>query len=123
MSRSTGKRPRRAGERIRQLVAETLERDLSDPRLELVTITDVRTSPDVKTATVFWTVLDRRKVDAVAQALESARGAVQRRVGAGLGTRNTPLLTFTFDELQDRANALTTLIEGLDRPPEGSGGT
>lgn len=119
MTRSQGaKRPRRVNERVRQIVAETIDRELLDPRLELVTVTDVRATPDLRTATIFWTILDRRRQAEAGRALESSRAVLQRRLGQGLGTRNTPQLTFTFDDHQDRARDLTALIETLEVAPE-----
>lgn len=109
-----GSRSRRVNERVRQLVAETLEREVSDPRVSFVTVTDVRATSDLKTATIFVTVLDRKRREDAIAGLNSARGLLQRRIGARLGTRNTPLLEFVFDAHQERAVALTRLIDGLE---------
>jgi ribosome-binding factor A len=118
MSKVGGSGKRRASERVRQLVAEALERHASDPRLTWVTVTEVRATSDLKTATVFFTVLDARKRAGAEAALASARGMIQGRIGARLGTRNTPQLDFVFDDHQARARELTTLIEGLEVHPD-----
>ena len=99
---------------MRQLVAEALERHVTDPRLSWVTVTEVRATSDLKSATVFFTVLDSRKRSDAEAALASARGLLQGKIGARLGTRNTPQLDFVFDDHQARARELTQLIEGLD---------
>lgn len=114
MSKAGGTGKRRASERVRQLVAEALERHVSDPRISWVTVTEVRATSDLKTATVFFTVLDVRKRAEAEAALASARGLLQGKIGARLGTRNTPQLDFVFDDHQARARELTTLIEGLE---------
>lgn len=114
MSKASGTGKRRASERVRQLVAEALERHVTDPRLSWVTVTEVRATSDLKSATVFFTVLDSRKRSDAEAALASARGLLQGKIGARLGTRNTPQLDFVFDDHQARARELTQLIEGLD---------
>lgn len=104
-------RQRKANEAIREVVAGALLTELSDPRLQMVTITSVETTPDLGRAKVYWTVLDPKRADAAAAALESARGVLQGRVGRALGSRQTPHLVFVRDELQDQARRLTALID------------
>ncbi len=111
MTPPSGQRQRRAGEAIREVVGQALLMDLADPRLQMVTVTSVETTPDVGRATVYWTVLDPTRKDAAAAALESARGVLQARVGRVLRSRHTPHLVFTHDELQDHARRLTALID------------
>ena len=114
-------RERRANEAIREAIAGALLTELSDPRLQMVTITSVETSPDLAHARVWWTVLDPARAEGAAAALESARGVLQGRVGRALRSRNTPQLTFERDELQDRARRLTALIDEV-APPADAGG-
>jgi ribosome-binding factor A len=104
-------RQRKANEAIRETVAGALLTELSDPRLQMVTITSVETSPDLGRAKVYWTVLEPKKADAAAAALESARGVLQGRVARALKSRQTPHLVFVHDELQDHARRLTALID------------
>jgi ribosome-binding factor A len=106
-----GGRLRRINEALREVIAESVQRELADPRLSFLTITHVRATQDLKEAKVFWTTLDRTKKDGAAAALESARGVLQGRVGRELRARQTPQLTFVFDEHQDRAAELTRLID------------
>lgn len=114
-------RQRKANEAIRETVAGALLTELSDPRLQMVTITSVETTPDLGRAKVYWTVLDPRKADAAGAALESARGVLQGRVARSLKSRQTPHLVFVHDELQDQARRLTALIDEVapDGPPPG----
>ena len=118
----SGGRLRRVNEALREVIAETVQRQLSDPRLGFVTITQVRATQDLKEAKVFWTALDRKRADAAAVALDAARGVLQGRVARELRTRQTPQLTFVFDDHQDRALALTKLIDEVtsDLPPQES---
>lgn len=106
-----GGRLRRINEALREVIAEALQRDLSDPRLSMVTITHVSATQDLKEAKVYWTVLDPARRDAAGTALESARGVLQGRIGRELRARQTPQLQFVFDAHQERAVDLTRLID------------
>jgi ribosome-binding factor A len=104
-------RQRRANEAIREVVGSALLVDLADPRLQMVTITSVETTPDLGRAKVYWTVLDPKRVGDAAAALESARGVLQGKVARAIKSRQTPHLVFVHDELQDEARRLTALID------------
>ncbi len=104
-------RQRRINEALREVIAETVQRELSDPRLSMVTITGVRASEDMSVATVYWTVYDASRREGAAAALTSAAGVLQGRVGRELRTRNTPHLRFEHDDLQENADRLTRLID------------
>lgn len=106
-----GGRLRRINEALREVIAEALHRDLSDPRLGMVTITHVRATQDLKEAKVYWTALDPARREAAGRALESARGVLQGRIGRELRARQTPQLQFIFDTHQERAVDLTRLID------------
>ncbi len=104
-------RARRMSGRIKQIVATTIEMQVKDPRLGMVTITDVKVTGDLHDATVFYTVLgddDERAASAVA--LESAKGVLRSEVGRQTGVRFTPTLTFTLDALPDNARQLEDLL-------------
>lgn len=99
-------RARKLAGRIRHIVADVLERQVKDPRLasqlRLVTVTAVRMTPDLREATVFYTVLgeqeDRREA---AAALESAKGLIRAAVGRGTGVKFTPVVTFVLDAIPE----------------------
>src|SRR5579875_1769359 len=104
-------RARRLAGRIKQIVATTIEMQIKDPRLGMVTITDVRVTGDLHEATVFYTVLgseDERAASAAA--LESARGVLRSEVGRQTGVRFTPSLTFTLDAVPETARQLEDLL-------------
>lgn len=104
-------RARRLAVRIREIVASTLERQVKDPRLGMVTITDTRVTADLTEATVFYTVYgDDAERQASAMALESAKGLVRSQVGRQTGIKLTPSLTFVHDQLPDNAKHLDALI-------------
>ncbi|MBI5968747.1 MAG: 30S ribosome-binding factor RbfA, partial [Deltaproteobacteria bacterium] len=79
------KRANRVGDLIREVICEMLLRDLNDPRLEAVTITEVAVTSDLKLATVFFSARgDRPKEEASLQGLQSAAGYIRRRLGKEL---------------------------------------
>jgi len=108
-------RARRLAKRIGQIVASTIEHEIKDPRLNYVTITDTRLTGDLRDATVYYTVLGE-SVDAepdmagAAAALESARGLLRSKVGAGTGVRFTPTLTFVPDNVPESARHIDELL-------------
>lgn len=104
-------RARRLAGRIKQIVATVIETQIKDPRLGMVTITDVRVTGDLHDATVFYTVFgDDAERDASAAALESAKGVLRSEVGRQTGVRFTPTLTFTLDALPDNARHIDDLL-------------
>lgn len=104
-------RARRLAVRIREIVADTLERQVKDPRLGMVTITSSRLTSDLRDATVFYTVYgtDEEK-SASAAALESAKGVLRTTVGKRTGVRYTPSLTFVADEIPEHAATINELL-------------
>lgn len=109
-------RRRRGAEVIREILAETIARDLSDPRLGFITLTDVEASPDFAAARVYFTTLTAAQREPSLKALESARGVLQGRVGRELRTRHTPHLEFVYDETQENARRVSRLIDDLVPP-------
>jgi ribosome-binding factor A len=109
-------RARRMSARIKQIVASTIETQIKDPRLGMVTITDVRLTGDLHDATIFYTVLgDSEARQASGQALESAKGVLRSEVGRRTGVRFTPTLAFILDELPESAVQIGDLLERAAR--------
>jgi ribosome-binding factor A len=103
-------RVRKHAERVRELVVEAL-RTIKDPRLGMITITDSRITPDLREATVFYTVLgDVAEQAATAAALDSAKGLLRSIVGKALGLRHSPSLTFEQDVVQDNVRHIDELL-------------
>jgi ribosome-binding factor A len=104
-------RARRLADRIRVIVAETIEWRVKDPRLGFVTVTDARVTGDLREATVFYTVYGDEAARAdTAAALESARGVVRSEVGRQTGVRHTPSLAFVADAVPETARAIDDLL-------------
>lgn len=96
--------------RVMELTAQAV-RKLKDPRVGMVTITDARMTPDLREATVFYTVLgDEEQVKASAAGLDRATGHLRTTVGRALGMRHTPSLQFVADTVPDQANRIEELL-------------
>ena len=108
----SGERMRRVNEAMRQVLGEALAQDLKDPRVGFVTVTDVKTSPDLRHARVYVSVLgDPAAQEATLDGLRSAHGFLQGRVAGELRLKRTPELRFELDETAERAARLETLID------------
>jgi ribosome-binding factor A len=97
--------------RVREIVAGVIERQVKDPRLGMVTVTDARLTPDLREATVFYTVWgdDSARAD-TAVALESAKGVIRSAVGRGTGLKHTPSLAFVLDGIPENAKYIEDLL-------------
>jgi len=116
---STG-RMRRVDEAIRQVIGDAVAGDLKDPRVGFVTVTDVRTSADLRHARVYVSVLgsdggasELEEREASLDGLRSAHGFLQGRLAAELRLKRTPTLEFSYDETTDRALRVDALIEEM----------
>ena len=104
-------RARKLADRIKVIVAETLELKVKDPRLGFITVTDVRVTGDCQQASVFYTVLgdDSQRAE-TAEALESAKGVLRSEVGRLTGVRRTPSLAFFADAVPENAALIEDLL-------------
>jgi ribosome-binding factor A len=116
-------RMRRVDEAIRQVIGDAVAADLKDPRVGFVTVTDVRTSPDLRHARVYVSVLgergrqsgEREREDTLA-GLRSAHGYLQGRLAHELRLKHTPALEFLYDDTTDRAMRVEALIDEIAGP-------
>ncbi len=106
-----GARMRRVDESMREVVAATLA-ELSDPRLGFTTVTGVETSPDLRTAKVYVSVLgDEAERDATLDALRSSHGVIQSRIAAETRMKRTPTLTFIYDDTIEKGVRISHLLD------------
>lgn len=108
----------RVSGRIRTILSELLLREVADPRLHYITITDVELDPELQYARVYVNALgdEDRQAD-VMQGLERARGFLRREVGKRVRLRKTPELEFHWDHTLERSERINQLIASLDIPP------
>jgi ribosome-binding factor A len=104
-------RMRRVNETVKQVLSEAVG-ELKDPRIGFVTVTGVETSPDLRQARVFVSVLgsDTRRQKTLA-ALEAAHGVLQARLNRELRLKRTPRLTFEYDPAVERGVRMSRLID------------
>ncbi|MCW3012833.1 MAG: rbfA [Solirubrobacterales bacterium] len=102
---------RRVDEAVREVLSATVTGELKDPRVGFVTVTDVKTSPDLRHARVYVSVLgDEATRTGSLEGLRSAHGFLQARVAAKLRMKHTPQLDFIYDDTAEKAFALEELI-------------
>ena len=104
---------RRVNESVREVLSEAVGQ-LKDPRLGFVTVTGVETSPDLRHARVFVSVLgSERKRELSLAALSSAHGVLQARLARELRMKRTPQLVFEYDPTVERGVRISHLIDEL----------
>jgi ribosome-binding factor A len=105
-------RMRRVDEAVRAVLSDAIAKDLKDPRVGFVTVTGVKTSPDLRHARVYVSVLgDEATRGATIEGLRSAHGFLQRRVASELTLKHTPAITFEYDESVRRGMRISQLID------------
>jgi ribosome-binding factor A len=105
---------RRLNEQAREVVASLLVSEISDPRLELVTVTGAEVSPDRSVLLVFVSAGPDR-YDEVLAGLESAKGRIRSLIGRALGWRVTPELRFYIDKSVDSGMRIEEALQQV--PP------
>ena len=102
---------RRVDEAVRAVLSDAISKLLKDPRVGFVTVTAVKTSPDLRHARVYVSVLgDEQARAASLEGLRSAHGFLQSRVASELTLKRTPELTFEYDDTVDRAARINELL-------------
>jgi ribosome-binding factor A len=105
-------RMRRVNEAIREILGDAITTELKDPRIGFVTVTEVDTSPDLRAARVYISVLgspeDRESSLA---GLRSSHGVLQGKIASGMRLKRTPTLTFEYDESVDRGVRISRLLD------------
>lgn len=110
---------RRINEVLREVVGATISGDLSDPRIGFVTVTAVETSPDLRTAKVYVSVLgDEEEREESLSALRSSHGVIQSRIAAETRMKRTPTLTFHYDDTIEKGVRISQLLEDAPDPGE-----
>jgi ribosome-binding factor A len=105
-------RMRRVDEALRAVLSDAIATDLKDPRVGFVTVTGVKTSPDLRHARVYVSVLgDDATREASLEGLRSAHGFLQGALASQLTLKHTPTLTFEYDESVDRGMRISRLLE------------
>lgn len=118
------KRSQRVGDLIREVISEMVLRDLGDPRLETVTITEVEVTSDLKLARVFFSARGEPLREKEArQGLEGAAGFIKKNLGRELRLRYMPELTFQVDRSFDYGSKIDRLLQTIqdEKKPDSPG--
>ena len=111
-------RMRRVNESVRQVLSEGLL-ELKDPRIGFVTVTGVETSPDLRHAKVYVSVLgSEKKRNASMLGLDAAHGVLQAKLSRELRMKRTPQLSFEYDHAVEHGVRLSQLIDELAPEPD-----
>jgi ribosome-binding factor A len=103
---------RRINEVLREVVGAAVAGELNDPRIGFVTVTSIETSPDLRTAKVFVSVLgDSEEREATLSGLRSSHGVIQSRIAAETRMKRTPTLTFHYDDTVEKASRVSELLD------------
>jgi ribosome-binding factor A len=105
-------RMRRVNEAILEILGDAIATELKDPRIGFVTVTAVETSPDLRTARVYVSVLgsEQEREQSLA-GLQSAHGFLQGKIASAMRMKRTPTLTFRYDESVDRGDRISRLLD------------
>jgi ribosome-binding factor A len=99
---------------IQQILSELLQREISDPRVQMATITQVKVTKDLRLARIYFTAGGAKAgADDVAQGFRSASGFIKRRLGPQLGLRYMPELEFFYDESFDHGARIDQLLKSI----------
>ena len=107
-------RPSRVGDQLRAEISDLLAREVHDPGIGFLTITQVTVSPDLQVARVYYTTLgDERARRETARALGRATPFLRRQVGSRLRLKRVPSLEFFFDESIERGDRIERILNEI----------
>ena len=106
-------RIRKVESRLKEIISEELA-SLSDPRIKgLVTVTNVRVSPDLRQATIFYSLLSGEDVEGAREGLQSSAGRIQAAVGVQTRLKHTPRLRFEQDPVVENVSRIEAALRKL----------
>jgi len=113
-------RQRKVADKIQQVVSIIIDREIKDPDKGFVTVTHVKISPDLRIASVYFTVLgDDVQKEKSSAALERAKNFIRGEMAPKLSLRNVPELRFFADDTQEYAQKIDALLKKakqMDKP-------
>lgn len=113
-------RLQRVRELLKEEISHILLREMKDPRLGFLTVTDVEVSADLRHARVYVSVLgSKEEGQATMEALENAAGFVRRTLGERVRLRYIPELVFVYDPTAEKAARLERLLASIRSSKEG----
>ncbi len=111
---------RRVDEAIREVAADTITKQIKDPRVGFVTVTDVQTTPDLSSARIYVSIFDSPSgPDDSLDALNAAHGLVQSALARQLRMKRTPTVQFVIDTTPATAARLEEILDSVDLCSDG----
>ena len=105
-------RSRRIAEQVQRELSDVIRLELKDPRVGMITITDVEVTPDHGLAKVFFTLLgDESKIEETRRGLQHAAGFLRSQLASRFEMRSVPQLQFVYDASVERGARLSSLID------------
>ena len=106
-------------DRIHQILSQLLLREVADPRLRGITLTEIRVDPELVVAKIYVSALgDESREQDVMKGLKRARGYLRRELAKRIRLRTTPELFFYWDYTLEHAERINQIISGLEIPAE-----
>jgi ribosome-binding factor A len=115
VKKSSG-RPQRLGDLIQREVSDLIRLEVRDPRVGMITITSVDVSPDMTHAKIFFTVLEKDKLQDTLAGLKRSAGFLRAELAKRVQMYTTPELRFLYDESVERGDRLSRLIDSALKP-------
>ena len=115
MKKKSG-RPQKLGDLIQREVSDLIRLEVRDPRVGMITITSVDVSPDMTHAKVFFTVLEKDKLQDTLEGLKRSAGFLRAQLAKRVQMYTTPELRFVYDESVERGDRLSRLIDAALKP-------
>jgi ribosome-binding factor A len=104
-------RPQKLGDLIQRELSALIGREMRDPRVGMLTITSVDVSPDLSHAKVFFTLLDKKRLEDTLRGLKRSAGFLRSQLAKRIKLYTTPELRFEYDESVERGDRLSRLID------------
>ncbi|HEX9396694.1 MAG TPA: 30S ribosome-binding factor RbfA [Burkholderiales bacterium] len=106
-------RPQKLGDLIQRELSDLLAREVRDPRIGMLTITSVDVSPDLSHAKIFFTLLEKAKLEDTLTGLRRSAGFLRSQLARRIKIYTTPELRFEYDESVERGDHLSRLIDSV----------
>jgi len=99
---------------IRDEISIIITREIKDPRINIVTITSVKTSRDLSTSKVFFSSVNKGNKDEISEGLESAAGFIRKSLKKKLDLKRIPMLTFIYDSSMEYGDKIQNILKTLE---------
>ncbi len=100
---------------LMKVLAEVIREDLKDPRLNLITITDVTVAKDLSFAKIFISHLDEEKAKAGLDALNKGKGFIRKQIGMKLKLRIVPEIAFFIDDTLNYSLKINKILKSIEK--------